>query len=156
MKNVDMSFWRQDEKLQSVATRGFNHLQEIPRLITTAHPEFRDWKFGFCNKDSLPLWRADKWIHVQPHHFPEMDDFNREIAGRFRLHEKDGVIMYKTHYLMMMPVEFRKELIKARQEASKEDLRSVLTPSRSRGSDGSVTETTIEQKEITVPGKKKT
>jgi len=155
VKNVDMSFWRKDEKIQSVATRGFNFLVEVPRLLKEVHPEFKEWEFGFCNTEQLPLWRAEKWIHLQPHHFPEAADFNREIASRFRLHEKNGVLCYKHLYIMFMPKEYRKAILQDRRAASKEEFKSAITTGKTRGSDGSETETTLEQKEIRVPGTKK-
>jgi hypothetical protein len=155
LKNVDMGFWRRDEKIQSVATRGFNHLVEIPRLLKEVHPEFKEWEFGFCNAEQLPLWRAEKWIHMQPHHFPEVGDFNREIASRFRLHDKNGVLCYKHLYLMMMPKDYRLAVLKDRQEASKAEFRSSVRTGKTRAADGSEVETTLEQKKVTMPGKQK-
>lgn len=154
IKNVDMEFWRKDAGMRSVATRGFNHLVEIPRLIKEAHPDFKDWDFGFCNADALPLWRAEKWIHVQPSHFPEFKDFNREIAARFRLNDKDGVLMYKDKFLMMMPKTYRAEILKDRREASNQETRSSIGSRKSRA-DGYETETTLEEKEISMTPEKR-
>lgn len=147
LKNVDMSFWRRDEKVQSVATRGFNHLVEIPRLLREIHPEFKEWEFGFCNAENLPLWRAEKWIHLQPHHFPEVKDFNREIASRFRLHEKNGVLCYKHLYIMFMPKEYRAEVLKDRHEYSKAEYKSAVAPKTTRG-EGTVTETALDERKL--------
>lgn len=154
LKNVDMDFWRKDEKVQSIATRGFNHLVEIPRLLKKVHPEFKEWEFGFCNTEQLPLWRAEKWIHLQPHHFPEVDDFNREVASRFRLHDRNGVLCYKHLYIMFMPKDYRKELLADRRATSKAELKSILQPGKSRSPDGSETETSLEQKEVRMPVQK--
>ena len=154
LKNVDMDFWRKDEKVQSIATRGFNHLVESPRLLKKVHPEFKEWEFGFCNTEQLPLWRAEKWIHLQPHHFPEVDDFNREVASRFRLHDRTGVLCYKHLYIMFMPKDYRKELLADRRATSKAELKSILQPGKSRSPDGSETETSLEQKEVRMPVQK--
>jgi hypothetical protein len=155
VKNVDMSFWRQDSKVKSAATRGFNHLVEIPRLLKEAHPEFNEWEFGFCNAENLPLWRAEKWIHMQPNHFPEVGDFNREIASRFRLHERNGVLCYKHLYIMFMPKDYRKEILKDRHESSKAEFKSTVNAKAAKSSDGAMTETSYEEKEVKVAGKEK-
>lgn len=155
IKNVDMDFWRSDKAIQSVAVRGFNHLVEIPRLIKEAHPDFKEWEFGFCNADSLPLWRAEKWIHVQPKHFPEFEDFNREISARFRLTDRDGVLCYKDKYLMMMPKKYRVEILKDRREASKREMQSAIGSRHARSADGVDTETTLEEKEVSVNPEKR-
>lgn len=120
------SDWKKYEEVLNAGTNGWNPLQRLPVLLEEAYPWMRKFNVGFCSETDLAHWRSLGWEHLK-HEYFEIDNFNNAIALRFGLTDDGGVIKYNDNWLMIQPKDFRKRVIKARNDAYEEMYANSVT-----------------------------
>jgi len=113
-------YWNSKKEIINAAARGFNMMQDLPRMLQDAYPDLKSVTFGFFSKDDLQYMHAVGWEMLDETFF-DVDEFNKsDIPARFGLVTDKGGIMWNDNYLMVMGKGFREDYLNAVHERSDE------------------------------------
>ena len=116
MAHPKPSDWKRHDEIINAGSKGFNHLDALPKIIPEEYPWLKDFKMGFCDGE-IPLWTTLGWQHLKTEHF-DTDSFNQAIALRFGLTDDGGLIKYMNNYIMIIPKDLREKQMAARHRES--------------------------------------
>ena len=120
IQKLTKDYWNKKEKIIQAATRGFNPLEDIPRLLKEAFPDLKAVKMGWCDEPELNAWHSMGWEHM-PLDIFDPDEFNNsDIPARYGLTVDAGRVRWNKNYLMIMGKDFREKLEAARNARSEE------------------------------------
>ena len=120
------AYWNSKSEIIEAATRGFNMMYTLPKMLKEAYPWMKELDLGFCSTGDLPEWHALGWIHLRTEHF-DIDEFNKsDLPSRFGLTESGGVIKWRDNWLMIMGMDFRDQLTEARNNAHEERFQDAV------------------------------
>jgi hypothetical protein len=126
MPHPKTSDWKKYDEVINAGNQGWNPLQRLPVLLEKEYAWMREFNVGFCSETDLAHWRTVGWEHLKTEHF-KIDNFNDAIALRFGLTEDAGLIKYNDNWLMIQPKEFRKKVIKARNDSFEDQFAQSAT-----------------------------
>jgi hypothetical protein len=125
MSKPDVKFWKDSQELIRAGVRGFNALQELPRMLREATDWGKQFEFAFISEKELAEARSKGWEHVQSEYL-DTEGFNTAAGLRFGLTNEGGVVKSVDSYLMLMPKEFRKKQMEYRNKYHEEHVAGTL------------------------------
>ncbi len=134
------SDWKRHEELIRAGTKGFNHMEAIPRILPKEYPWLKDFEIGFFSADDIPMLQSIGWRFLETSHF-DTQSFNEAIGLRFGLSEDAGRIKYLSNYLMIIPRDIDEKKRRARNDendklfAAQTDGQKYVHPSDPRASE---------------------
>ena len=117
-KGPSQAEWASHEELLNTGSKGWNYLQRIPEILKQEIPWLRDKEIAFADQGDIEEFSYQGWRPIRSEHFGTegLVNFNKTVGYRFNLSDVDGVVRYRNLILMMMPKDFRKRLIRQRNE----------------------------------------
>lgn len=109
-KLLTKEYWNSKSEIIEAAAKGFNMMQDLPRLLQEAYPDLKSVTFGFCSKSDMPEWQAMGWKPCPTDLFDVAEFNSSDIPDRFGLVDVGGVIKWRDNYLMIMGKDFRADL----------------------------------------------
>ena len=119
-KKLTKAYWNSKLDIIESSVKGWNPQKMLPRHLQEAYPDLKAVSFGFFSADDLQERHSVGWELMSTDLF-DVDEFNKsDIPARFGLVVKDGAIMWRDNYLMIMGKDYRKQLVKARHDHHEE------------------------------------
>jgi len=120
LNKLTKDYWNKKEKIIQANVRGFNPLEDIPRMLQEAYPDLKNVVMGWCDEAELNAWHTQGWEHM-PLDIFDPDEFNKsDIPSRYGIKNEDGRPRWNKNYLMIMGKDYRAKLVKARNDKSEE------------------------------------
>ena len=113
MAHPKPSDWKRHDEIINAGSKGFNHLDAIPKILPKEYPWLEDFEMGFCDEGEVPEWTTLGWQHLKTEHF-EVSSFNQAIGLRFGLSDDAGLIKFMSNYIMIIPKDLREKQMEAR------------------------------------------
>lgn len=110
-QKLTKEYWNSKREIIEAASRGFNMLQDLPRLLKEAFPDLKSLDFGFFIKSDLPERHAMGWEMLNKDFFDPDEWNNSSIPERFGIVDEGGALRWNNNYLMVMGKDFRTELL---------------------------------------------
>ena len=111
------SDWAKYDELLSAGTRGWNPLTRLPELLRNEYVWMGEFEFGFFSEEDIPERLTQGWVFLDTSHF-DASKLNEVVGIRFGLTDTDGHIKFRDNYIMIQPKDFRKKLVRRRNEES--------------------------------------
>jgi len=116
-KRPTASDWTKDESIINAGVRGFNALDEIPRLLRKEIPWLNDFEFLFCSESDLPEMRSMDWRFLDTEMF-DADEWNKATPLRFNMTSVDGHVKYRENWILIQHKDYRELIEKKRKQAA--------------------------------------
>jgi hypothetical protein len=145
--SIDVSEWRQIETITNSSIRGFNPLEQIPKILKQKYPDtFNEVRFGFFIEEDIPARWTIGWRFLKKEHFPDFETFNEAVGDRFGLkYTADGRFKLKENFVMIMPTWFGDKISEEFNEAAEREFeQKTQKPPEIQG--GQDTEVTFSEK----------
>ena len=107
--------WKNHAAIRNAGIRGFNALQELPKLMSEEIDWMAEFQLGFFSEADVSERSTMGWVPLRAEHF-DVSEFNSAIGLKFGLTDTDGIVRYNDNVLMIMPKEFRRRLVNKRNE----------------------------------------
>lgn len=126
MQKLTKEYWNSKSEIIEAAVKGFDPIQQLPKMLKAAYPDFKQLDFGFCHDAAIPEWMSIGWMPMSPTDF-DTDEFNKsDIPSRFGLSDVGGRIKYRENTLMAMGKDFRRQLQDARDGHHEDNYRASV------------------------------
>jgi hypothetical protein len=111
------AYWAEKDDIIDAGVKGWSPLEQVPKLLAEAFPDFRNVKFGFFVKADFQHQTSIGWEFLTKEDF-NPDTMNEVLPARFGLEVlADGRLKWRDNYLMFMHKDFRAKVINARNQA---------------------------------------
>jgi hypothetical protein len=156
------------EKVYNAGARGFNFLVDFEREMWEAFPETTQYRFGKFSDSDVNNVTTEGWQHLKGSMFgiENINEWNTKVGLRFSLiRDADDNLTYGGEYVMLMPKQFRDEVILPARKAahdkleqSAKDAATYVHPddpekNKMRDAAAALSEATSSTTKVTVKGK---
>jgi len=120
-EKLTAAYWNKKTEILEAANQGWNPLMRLPALLKEAYPELKGIEFGFFSESDLPEMHSLGWEHMTKELF-DVDELNKSaLPARYGLTDDgSGALKWRDNYLMIMGKNFRKKLLKSRNDYHEE------------------------------------
>lgn len=126
MPHPTVEDWKKYDSILASGSKGFNGLVEIPKLLSKEYSWLQDFEFGFSTKEDIPIFVSRGWRFLEVSHLGGIDEFNAAISLPFGLSDDSGHVRWRGNYVMIMPKDFRKRQIKARNDNTEREYEKTI------------------------------
>lgn len=128
-KGPSRADWQKHHELLNAGIKGWNALQRLPKILKEEIPWMKDFEIGFFSESDMAEMISIGWRPLLTKDFGEegFKNFNEAIGLRFNLSDAAGMVKYRENVLMIMDRDYRKELVKARDQAFEETYKKSVT-----------------------------